>query len=121
MQGLPTAGGQEVSENCSRAPGGGGDFGRKWSIPTPTADLDGLIARNGIDLFIIALPNEAHLPVSLALSEMRRNQVCTKPLARNRAEAKRVRDGAVRSGALHGYAETEVFAPCVVKARRTIE
>src|SRR5689334_23880572 len=26
-----------------------------------------------------------------------------------------------RSGALHGYAETEVFAPCVVKARQTIE
>ena len=30
-------------------------------------------------------------------------------------------DAARRSGAMHGYAETEVFAPCVVKARETIE
>lgn len=28
---------------------------------------------------------------------------------------------AVKSGAMHGYAETEVFAPAVVKARETIE
>ena len=29
-------------------------------------------------------------------------------------------EAARESGALHGYAETEVFAPCVVKARETI-
>ena len=33
----------------------------------------------------------------------------------------RLRAEAKKSGALHGYAETEVFAPAVVKARETIE
>src|SRR5205809_4319671 len=121
MQGLANAGGHEVVANYSRDAGRAHDFARKWSIPGPSSDLSGLIARDDIDLFIIALPNEAHLPVSLALSEKRRNQVCTKPLGRNRGEARRMLAAASKSRALHGYAETEVFAPAVVKARETIE
>ena len=90
-------------------------------IPETTTDIAKAIAREDIDLFIIALPNQEHLPVSLALSQAKRNQVCTKPLARNRNEAKQIYAAARKSGAMHGYAETEVFAPAVVKARETIE
>src|SRR5690349_10782883 len=121
MQGLANAGGHEVVANYSRDAARAAAFAQRWSIPGPTTDLNGLIARDDIDLFIIALPNESHLPVSLALSEKRRNQVCTKPLGRNREEARRMFESAAESGAIHGYAETEVFAPCVVKARQTIE
>ena len=70
---------------------------------------------------MIALPNEEHEPTALALAKAKRNQVCTKPLARNRREAKAMWEAARKSGAMHGYAETEVFAPCVVKARETVE
>jgi predicted dehydrogenase len=80
-----------------------------------------LIAREDIDLYVIGLPNEAHLPVSLELAKAKKNQVCTKPLARDRREAKSMLDAARKSGTMHGYAETEVFAPCVVKAREVIE
>jgi predicted dehydrogenase len=83
--------------------------------------MHSLVARDDIDLFVIALPNEEHLPVAVRLSTARRNQVCTKPLARNRKEAKTMYDAARKSGRMHGYAETEVFAPAVVKARETIE
>jgi len=121
MQGLANVNGHEVVANYSRDPGRAQDFARRWSIPEPSSHLEKLIGRNDIGLFIIALPNEAHLPVSLALSTAGRNQVCTKPLARTRQEAKSMLDAAKKSGALHGYAETEVFAPCVVKARDVIE
>jgi predicted dehydrogenase len=121
MQGLANVAGQRVLVNYSRDKKRAGEFAKRWSIPESTTDLDRLIARPGIDLYIIGLPNEAHLPVSLQLSAARKNQVCTKPLARNRKEARAMLDAARRSGAMHGYAETEVFAPCVVKARRTIE
>lgn len=121
MQGLANVNGQEVAANYSRNPDRARAFAARWSIAEATSDLAGLIARDDIALFIIALPNEAHLPVSLALSKARRNQVCTKPLGRNREEAKQMLEAAVNSGAMHGYAETEVFAPCVVKARQTIE
>jgi predicted dehydrogenase len=61
------------------------------------------------------------MPAALTLAANRRNQVCTKPLARNGAEAKTMLDAVRKSGVLHGYAETEVFAPAVVKAREMIE
>ena len=121
MQGLANVNGQKVIANYSRSKKRAQSFARQWSIPEPTTHLKGMIARRDVDLFIIALPNEAHLPVSLALSKARQNQVCTKPLARNSREAKRMFDAARNSDMLHGYAETEVFAPAVVKGREIVD
>ena len=120
LQGLANVNGQQVAVNLSRTSRRAKQFARRWSIPESTTDLEGLIARTDIDLYVIALPNEVHLPVSLLLSRAKKNQVCTKPLGRNRREAKAMFDAAKRSGAMHGYAETEVFAPCVVRARETV-
>jgi predicted dehydrogenase len=121
MQGLANVNGRQVVVNYSRSAKRARAFGSRWDIPEQATKLDKVIARDDIDLFIIALPNEEHLPASLALAKAGRNQVCTKPLARNRREAKAMLDAARKSGAMHGYAETEVFAPAVVKARETIE
>jgi len=120
MQGLANVGGHVVVSNYSRSSERAAQFAKRWNT-FPATDLDELILYSDADLFIIALPNEEHLPVSLKLSAAKFNQVCTKPLGRNRAEAKQMFDAAVKSGRLHGYAETEVFAPCVVKAREVIE
>ncbi len=120
MQGLANVNGQQVVVNYSRGERAEALAGR-WRIPESTTDLDATIARDEIDLFIIALPNEEHLAVAQKLARAGRNQVCTKPLGRNADEAKQMLDMACASGAVHGYAETEVFAPAVVKARETIE
>ena len=116
LQGLANVAGQTVAAVYSRSFDKAQAFAQRWAIEQATSDLDSLIARNDIDVFIIALPNEAHLPVSLALSKAKRNQVCTKPLGRTAAEALQIWQAAKDSGMIHGYAETEVFAPCVVKA-----
>jgi predicted dehydrogenase len=121
MQGLANVRGQEVVLNYSRTPKRAKALASKWGIPESTTDLMKAIQREDIHLFIIALPNEEHLPVSLLLSKAGRHQVCTKPLARNRVEAKQMLTAARRSAMMHGYAETEVFAPAVVKAREVIE
>ncbi len=121
LQGLANVNGQEVVVNYSRSKDRGAAFSKKWHIPETTTNLDDVVARNDIDLYVIALPNEIHLPVSLKLSKAKRNQACTKPLARNGREAKQMVDAARKSGAIHGYAETEVFAPACVKARDMIE
>jgi predicted dehydrogenase len=120
MQGLANVNGHEVVINYSRTLDRARIFAERWGISEYT-DHQAVIAREDIDLFIIALPNEEHLPVSLALSAAGRNQVCTKPLARTRDEARQMMEAAQKSGAIHGYAETEVFAPAVVKARETID
>ena len=121
MLGLADVNGHEVVANYSRSRKRAKGFAERWRIPDSYTDIDKLTARDDIDLFVIALPNEAHLPVSLELSKRKRRQVCTKPLARDRREAKAMLDAARKSGAMHGYAETEVFAPAVVKARQMIE
>ncbi len=121
MQGLANVHGHSVVVNYSRTKKRAQGFAARWGIAESSTNLDAVIARDDIDLFIIALPNEEHLPVSLALSKVKRNQVCTKPLGRDRREALAMLKAAAKSGAMHGYAETEVFAPCVVKARESIE
>ncbi|MCS7023626.1 MAG: Gfo/Idh/MocA family oxidoreductase [Bryobacteraceae bacterium] len=121
MQGLANVNGQQVVVNYSRSEKHAQQFARRWKIPQASTSLHDVFCRDDIDLFIIALPNEAHLAVSLELARRKRHQVCTKPLARNRREAKKMWDAARKSGCLHGYAETEVFSPCVVKARELIE
>ena len=121
MQGLGDVNGQQVLVNYSRSSKRARAFAKRWSIGESSTSMEKVIARNDIDLFLIALPNEEHQPVSDALSGKRRAQVCTKPLARNGREAKAMWTAARKSGAMHGYAETEVFSPCVVKARRMIE
>jgi predicted dehydrogenase len=120
LQGLANVNGHEVVVNYSRSEKRAAPFAKRWGIPEWSTDLGRVIARRDIDLYIIALPNEEHLPVSLALSKARRNQACTKPLGRDKAEARKILDAARKSGAMHGYAETEVFAPAVVKAREVV-
>jgi len=120
MQGLANVNGHTEAVNYSRSKKRAQGFAARWGIAESSTNLEAVIARDDIDLFVIALPNEEHLPVSLALSKAKRNQVCTKPLGRDQKEAKAMWKAAEKSGAMHGYAETEVFAPCVVKARESI-
>ena len=90
MQGLANVSGHQVVANYSRSRKRATAFAQRWGIPEPATKLERLIARDDIDLYVIALPNEAHLPASLALSAAKKNQVCTKPLARHRGEAKQM-------------------------------
>ena len=48
--------------------------------------------------------------LALKCAEAGKHVVCTKPLARNRHEAKEMLDAVRAAGVLHGYAETEVFS-----------
>lgn len=121
MQGLANVPGQEVVVNYSRSEGRARLLSNKWQIPESSTDLDSLIARRDIDLYIIALPNDLHLPVGVALAQAGKHQVCTKPLARNSQEARKLLEAVRAAGVMHGYAETEVFAPAVVKANQIIK
>ena len=121
LQGLANVNGHEVVVNYSRSEDRARRFRERWKIAESSTDLDAIVRRDDVDLFIIALPNEEHLRTGLLLAEKRKHQICTKPLGRNAEEARKLLDAAKASGAIHGYAETEVFAPAVVKARETIE
>lgn len=55
MQGLANVRGQEVVANYSRKKHRARKFAEEWSIPEPTTDLNKLIERDDIDLYIVAV------------------------------------------------------------------
>lgn len=121
MEGLDNVPGHEVVLNTSRSQDNADDFASKWNIDEPMDDIDEAISRDDVDLFIIALPNAMHEDVAVKLANAGRNMVCTKPLGRNKKEAETILQAVKQANVFHGYAETEVFAPAVVKAREMIE
>jgi predicted dehydrogenase len=96
-------------------------FAEKWHIAEATADVGGVIARKDLDLIILGVPNHLHMDLAVRCARAGKHVVCTKPLGRNRHEAKTMLDAVTAAGVLHGYAETEVFSPAVMKARAYVE
>ncbi len=121
MQGLDNVNHQQVVLNYSRSADTAARLGARWGIPEQTTDMAAAVERDDIDLFLIALPNHLHEETAVRLAEAGKAMVCTKPLARHADEAKRMLDAVTKAGVFNGYAETEVFAPAVVKAREQIE
>lgn len=96
-------------------------FAKNWNIADATADVDGVIARPDLDLIVLGVPNFVHKELAIQCANAGKHVVCTKPLGRNRHEAKEMLEAVESAGVLHGYAETEVFSPAVIKAREYIE
>jgi predicted dehydrogenase len=121
MLGLRDVANWEVPVVASTNPERAQAFASKWSIPEATNDVSGVIGRQDIDLVVLGVPNYVHRELALECCRAGKHVVCTKPLARNAAEAKVMLDAVKAAGVLHGYAETEVFSPAVIKARQYIE
>src|SRR5947209_4476689 len=96
-------------------------FANKWQIAEVTTDVDAVIARKDLDLIVLGVPNHLHMDLAVRCARAGKHVVCTKPLGRNGREAKAMLDAVDAAGVLHGYAETEVFSPAVMKAHEYIE
>ena len=121
MNGLKEVPNQEVIMNYSQKEEYAKSFAKDWKIPKWTTDMAKVVENPEVDLVIIALPNFVHKEAAILACKSGKNVVCTKPLARNAQEAKTMLDAVEKAGVLHGYAETEVFSPAVMKARDVIE
>ncbi len=121
MLGLQDVPGWEMLVVCSPTADHAKAFAEKWGIPQWETDLEKVLKRDDLDLVLLGVPNYAHKEATLAVAAAGKNLVCTKPLARNAAEAKEMLDAVRKASVLHGYAETEVFSPAVMKAREFIK
>ena len=121
MDGLRDIPGTEVVANYSRSEERARDFGRRHNVPRQYTTIEDLCADPDVELVVIGLPNHLHLPAARAATAARKAMVCTKPLARNSREAAEMVMLAREAGVMHGYAETEVFSPDVMRARQMIE
>ena len=85
--------------------------------------IDSMVKDPSIDAIWICGPNHqriANMEAIVNALESGGNLAgiaCAKPLARNLAEAKKVRELVARAGVLDGYLENQVFQPSVVKGK----
>ena len=121
MGGLRDVPGAEVVANYSRSAERAEKFAQLYGTKRHYTSMEELCADPNVDMVVIGLPNHLHLPAVRIAAAAKKAIVCTKPLARNGAEAAEIVKLVRNAGVMHGYAETEVFSPDVMRAREMIE
>ena len=91
-------------------------FAREHGVPNWSTDLEEAIAHPDTDTVVIGLPNHLHEEAVELCAKHGKPALCTKPLARNAAEAKRMLDTVERAGIFAGYLEDLVYTPKTLKA-----
>jgi predicted dehydrogenase len=96
-------------------------FAAEHNIPKWTTDLAEAINDPETDVVVIGLPNHRHLEAALIAAEAGKAILCTKPLARNAAEAKQMLEAVEKAGVFHGYLEDLVYPPKHLKAIQAVK
>ena len=95
-------------------------FAEEWNIPHWTTDLSGAINHPASDSVVIGLPNHMHEDLVARCAAAGKAILCTKPLARNAAEAKRMLDTIEEAGVFGGYLEDLCYTPKTLKALKSV-
>lgn len=99
----------------SRTEERGQAFAEQWSVPEHTTDLAEAIGHPDTDVVVIGLPNHLHEEAVRLCAEAGKAVLCTKPLARDAAEAKRILDIVDEAGIFAGYLEDLCYTPKTLK------
>ena len=110
-----------VSVVYSRSEERGDAFAKRWNIPNYTTSLEDAINHPDTDVVIVALPNHMHEEAIIAAAKAGKAILCTKPLARNAAEAKRILDAVEKAGVFAGYLEDLCYTPKTLKAVKSVQ
>ncbi len=96
-------------------------FAEKWGAKRWTADMAEAVGDPDTDVVVIGLPNHLHKDAVLLAAEAGKAVLCTKPLARDKAEAKAMLEAVERAGVFHGYLEDLVYTPKTLKALDSVK
>lgn len=91
-------------------------FADDWNIPRYATNMAEAISDPDTDCVVIGLPNNLHEEAVRLCCEAGKAVLCTKPLGRTAAEAKRMLDMVEEAGIFHGYLEDLVYTPKMLKA-----
>ena len=105
----------------SRSKSRGQAFSERWGIPEFTTDMEAAIRHPETDVVVVALPNHLHEEAVKAVAAAGKAVLCTKPLGRNAAEAKRMLDAVEAAGVFGGYLEDLCYTPKTLKAIRSVQ
>ena len=96
-------------------------FAREWDIPRWTTDMAEAVRDPETDVVVIGLPNHLHEEAARLAAEAGKAVLCTKPLGRDAAEARRILASVEAAGVLHGYLEDLAYTPKTLKALHSIQ
>src|SRR5512133_3504060 len=105
----------------SRSPARAEEFAGQLGLPRSTTDLEAAVADPDTDTVAIGLPNHLHEEAVELCARHGKTVLCTKPLARNAEEAKRILDTVERAGIFAGYLEDLVYTPKTLKAVKAVQ
>lgn len=96
-------------------------FASEWNIPNTYTDMATAIRDPEVDTVVIGLPNDQHEEAVLLAAKAGKAVLCTKPLARTAAEAKRMLEAVEKAGVFHGYLEDLAYTPKTLKALKSVQ
>lgn len=86
-----------------------------------TDNMQEAISHPDIDVVVISLPNHLHEEAVQACAVAKKHVLCTKPLGRTAAEAKRMLDLVEEAGIFAGYLEDLCYTPKFLKSLDTVK
>ncbi|MEI3798366.1 MULTISPECIES: Gfo/Idh/MocA family protein [Chitinophaga] len=104
----------------SRKEESAGKFAADYNVPHYSTSLEAAVNHPDVDVVCIALPNHLHVTAVLACCMAGKAVICTKPLGRNAAEAKRMLEAVEAAGVFHAYMEDLVYTPKFSKALQSV-
>jgi predicted dehydrogenase len=96
-------------------------FTKEWNIPRTYTDLTEAIQDPKTGIVVIGLPNNQHEEAVMIAAAAGKSVLCTKPLARTAAEARRMLDAVEKAGVFHGYLEDLAYTPKTLKALKSVQ
>ncbi len=105
----------------SRSEERGEAFAERWDIPHHTTSVIEAINHDTVDTVVVGLPNFLHEEVITAAAGAGKPVLCTKPLARNGEEARRILDKVESAGVFAGYLEDLAYTPKALKAMAAVD
>jgi predicted dehydrogenase len=110
----------QVAVVYSRSEERAAKFAADWQIPKSTTDMAAAINDPDTDVVVVGLPNHLHEEAVMLAARAGKAILCTKPLGRNAAGARRMLEAVEKSGVFHGYLEDLVYNPKTLKALQSV-
>lgn len=96
-------------------------FAKQWNVPRTYTDMAAAIEDPESEVVVIGLPNNQHEEAVILAAKAGKAVLCTKPLGRTAAEAKRMLQAVEEAGVFHGYLEDLAYTPKTLKALKSVQ
>lgn len=96
-------------------------FATDYNVPHHSTSLEEAVNHPEVDVVVIALSNDLHLPAVEACAKAGKHVLCTKPLGRTGAEAKQMLDLVEKAGIMGGYLEDLCYTPKFIKSLNIVK